>query len=229
MSTTTCAGFQVPLNYVALGDSLTVGVGSAIFTPGFVGDYTLLSQSALCAPICPRVFAKIGATTDEILQSLSIPEVAYHISHADIITLTAGGNDLIHAAEAFLVNHKVQDLETAVNQSTANISKIICKIHELNPPEKHTYILRILDLYNPFPNISETRPWIHAFNTHLASFSSMPHIGIANIYSPFEGRQKELLSSDHVHPNPKGYKVMAEATYRLGYDHLLRKTLPQTG
>lgn len=210
------------LHYVALGDSLTVGVGTPLFTPAFVDWYLEMSEQALKHTIYFNVFAKIGATTDRILRFLSIPEVAVNVSHADIITLTAGGNDLIHAAETFLITKKTQDLEDALTKSTANIGEIIDKIHALNPPHKHTFIIRLLNLYNPFPDIPEADSWIQHFNAHLALFSKMPHIGVADIYHPFAGRQRELLSRDHVHPNSTGYKVMAEATHLLGYDHLLK-------
>ena len=210
------------LRYVALGDSLTVGVGTPLFSRAFVDRYLELSEQALKHAIYLNIFAKIGATTEEILQCLSMPEVAVNISFADIITLTAGGNDLIHAAETFLITKKSQDLEDALNKSMAHIGKIIDKIHTLNPPQKHTYIIRLLNLYNPFPDIPEADSWIQNFNAHLAMFSKMPHIGVVDIYHPFAGRQGELLSLDHIHPNSTGYKVMAEATHLLGDDLLLK-------
>jgi uncharacterized protein (TIGR01732 family) len=211
------------LRYVALGDSLTVGVGAPLFTrASFVDRYQQLSERALKHIIYLNTFAKIGATTEEVLQDLSRSEVAVNVSHANIITLTAGGNDLIQAAESFLKSKKTQDLEEALDKSTSNIANIIDKIHALNPPQNHTYIIRLLNLYNPFPDIPEADSWIQDFNTHLAMFSKMPHIGVVDIYHPFAGRQRELLSIDKIHPNPIGYKIMAEATYQLGYDHLLK-------
>lgn len=210
------------LYYVALGDSLTVGVGT-LFSRTFVDHYLELSEQALKHFIYLTICAKAGAITEEILQCLSMPDVALCVAHADIITLTAGGNDLIHAAEKFLITKKTQDLNDALNDSMTNIAGIIDKIHALNPPEKNTYIIRILNLYNPFPDIPEVDSWIRDFNAHLATFSRMPHIGIVDIYHPFAGKQNEILSVDHVHPNAIGYKVMAEATYQLGYDHLLKK------
>ncbi|MED3564215.1 GDSL-type esterase/lipase family protein [Bacillus xiapuensis] len=211
-----------PLYYVALGDSLTVGVGVPIFTRAFVDQYLELSEQALNHNIYLTIFAKVEATTEEILQWLSLPEVAVKVSHSDIITLTAGANDLIHAAEAFLITKSTKDFNDALNKSIKNIARIIDKIHALNPLQKYTYLIRLLNLYNPFPDIPEADSWIQNFNARLKMFSKIPHIGVADIYHPFAGRQKELLSIDNVHPNAMGYKVMAESTYQLGYDHFLQ-------
>lgn len=208
--------------YLALGDSLTVGVGSGLFAPGFVGCYHQLSEAALKRPICQRVYAKVGATTKEVLQSLEIPEIAAAVHEADIVTITAGANDLIDAAEEFLVNKKATVLESALKISTTNLSKILDKIHAIHAPKDNTYIIRLLNLYNPLPNIPQIDPWIQQFNSHLSHFSSLPHIKIADIYHPFAGHQQALLSADHIHPNSRGYDVMANAVYQLGFDHLTR-------
>jgi lysophospholipase L1-like esterase len=37
------------------------------------------------------------------------------------------------------------------------------------------------------------------------------------VYHAFLGREKELLFLDGIHPNPKGYKVIAEQMHQLGY------------
>lgn len=203
------------LHYVALGDSLTVGVGTPLFTRTFVDRYVELSEQALGHCIYVNVFARVGATTKEILQCLSKPEVAVKIANADIITVTAGANDLIHAAEKFLITKKMQDLNDALNKSIMNIARIIDEIHDVNPPDKNIYIIRLVNLYNPFPNNPKADSWIQDFNAYLARFSRMPHIDIVDIYHPFAGRQR-----DCVHPNATGYNVMAEAAYQLGYDYL---------
>ncbi|RYM06205.1 hypothetical protein EWH99_03745 [Sporolactobacillus sp. THM7-7] len=78
--------------YVALGDSLTVGVGSTLFLPDFVAHYRKTLETVLRQPVGLRVLAKNGATTEDILYALQHPEVEKTIREADVITITAGGN-----------------------------------------------------------------------------------------------------------------------------------------
>ena len=95
------------INYCGLGDSLTVGVGSNIFEKGFIGKYLFLTRKRpFNQPIAPAVFARVGATTGDILKSFEHPFVCRTIKEAEIITITAGGNDLIDAAEQFSTRQK---------------------------------------------------------------------------------------------------------------------------
>jgi lysophospholipase L1-like esterase len=43
------------------------------------------------------------------------------------------------------------------------------------------------------------------------------------LYSAFKGREEELLSRDNVHPNQKGYIVMAKTIEGLGYGPLTNR------
>jgi len=212
---------QHPLHYVALGDSLTVGVGSDLFHPGFVDRYAEEASRTLGQPVFTDKYARTGATSGEILGALYLPVVSESLQTSDIVTLTAGGNDLIDAAETFFIDQNENRLMSALETAMANIKRIIERIHVIHNPEHHRYIMRILNLYNPFPAIPQANAWIQNFNNHLSGFARYPHIKIADIYSAFQGRQNELLSLDRIHPNARGYTVMAEVLNRLGYDPLI--------
>ncbi|MFC7394415.1 GDSL-type esterase/lipase family protein [Scopulibacillus cellulosilyticus] len=214
-------GNPCPFHYVALGDSLTVGVGAGIFNPGFVNEYRLMAEQSLQRPISFNIFAKTGTTSQQILDSLSLPEITSHICHSEIITLTAGGNDLIKSGKNFLMNKNEEVLEESLSNATANISKIIDTIHQIHADKNQPFILRLFNIYNPFPKIKFIDPWLQQFNAHLASFSKQPHIEVADIYTAFSGKQNFLLSLDHIHPNIRGYHVMAQTVNNLGYDGLI--------
>lgn len=209
-----------PIQYTALGDSLTVGVGADLFSPGFVLRYGRDAERALGQPVFIEKIAKNGATSGEILHALDVPQVAYAVRSSKIITITAGGNDLIDAAERYLIDRHEAALFKALDTATANIHRMIDRIHAIHNPTPHQYILRLLNLYNPFPGIPQADLWIKRFNSGLAGFTAYPHIKIADIYSAFQGRQSELLKPFGVHPNDRGYAVMADVLDRLGYDHI---------
>ncbi|MGE7672886.1 GDSL-type esterase/lipase family protein [Lysinibacillus sp. NPDC094403] len=203
------------LRYLALGDSLTVGIGVLFLDPGFVEYYRSLSQQILKKHISYQKYARSGATTEDVLAMLDTPIVMEAVNCANIITITAGGDDLINAAKGYLINKNEKSISQAIKQSGNNISKILKKIHQLDKQDK--YILRLQNLYNPFIDIPIADEAIRAFNSLINSFGQELNVKVADIYSVFKGNEKFLLSPGGIHPNSRGYYQMALALSRLGY------------
>lgn len=84
--------------YVALGDSISSGYGleeeAQRFTQqvAYENGYTLIS------------LAQNGETSQTLLQRLQAPEAMEAVAQADVITMTIGGNDLMHALYVYLVD-----------------------------------------------------------------------------------------------------------------------------
>ncbi|GGL53359.1 GDSL-type esterase/lipase family protein [Sporolactobacillus putidus] len=208
--------YNYPL-YAALGDSLTVGVGSTIFMPNFVKCFHQSLESFFRQPIARLVFARNGATTGEILESLSRPDVSQAVGSARFITLTGGGNDLLRAGKVWLKTRDNTFILSALHESFANIEQIITKIIDLHSSDPEPFMIRILNLYNPVPYIPESHIWLETFNEKLLSLERFAEVRIADIYHAFYGREPHLLARDHTHPNPLGYRIMADTTARLGF------------
>ena len=206
------------LRYLALGDSLTVGVGIPAFDPGFVEYYRCLSQQTLNRCILYRKYARSGATTDDILTMIHSPIITEAVKYANIITITAGGDDLINAAERFIKNKNEETMSHALEQSQKNYSKILGEIHHIDKQDK--YIIRLTNLYNPFPDIPVAEEGIKKFNSLINRFGQEKNVKVADIYSVFKGNEKFLLSRTGVHPNSRGYYQMALAFLEQGYSPL---------
>ncbi|MEB2281934.1 GDSL-type esterase/lipase family protein [Lysinibacillus xylanilyticus] len=206
------------LRYLAIGDSLTVGIGVPFLDPGYVEYYKYLSQQILTKRISYQKHARSGATTEDILAMLNAPIVREAVKCANVITITGGGNDLINAAKEFLINKNEECISHAIKQSGKNISKILEKIHHLDKQEK--YILRLQNLYNPFSDIPIADEGIRTFNSLINRFGRELNVKVADIYSVFKGNEKALLSSGGIHPNSRGYYQMAIALSKLGYSPL---------
>ncbi|OEH93785.1 GDSL-type esterase/lipase family protein [Bacillus solimangrovi] len=211
------------LYYVALGDSLTVGVGTTLFTPGFVYRYANKSERHVQEAIFYQTCAETGATSKEILDSLNYRSVQRKIRQANIITITAGGNDLIQAARIYENTKDETVFFKSLSSAKQNMTLMINKITALKQNIKgQRYIIRILNLYNPLPTISVANKWIDQYNHHLSQLTSHPHVLVANINRVFKGHEKQLLSKDHIHPNDLGYERMAIALEQLGYRELMK-------
>ncbi len=84
-------------SYVALGDSISTGYGLEGYQPGTlpVNSFTYLLAEKLGYELTN--FAVDGNTADGILEQLATETVMDAVEDADLITITAGGNDLVGA------------------------------------------------------------------------------------------------------------------------------------
>jgi lysophospholipase L1-like esterase len=206
--------------YVALGDSLSVGVGASIFSPGFVQRYQRLAAMELEDHVYVRTFAQPGFQSLDVLLELDNDFVKEQIKDADIITITVGGNDLIQAASKFRSDQNEKDFSLALEECMGNFRKIMNGITDLKHDSIHPYIVRLVNLYNPFPNDPLAVKWITKFNLQLKSFLKNPAVSIAEVDRLFRDYEKEYLAHDGIHPNDIGYERIAESLHRLGYGEL---------
>ena len=58
--------------------------------------------------------------------------------------------------------------------------------------------------------------WVERFNRHIESFPKDCHVKVADIFSLFNGKVNEILSADNIHPNAKGYGIIARVVAGLG-------------
>jgi lysophospholipase L1-like esterase len=207
------------LLYVALGNSLTAGIGAG-FSPGFVQRYHQFAKQMLNKRIYLQVIARPGATTEDILKMIQHPSIKRAIRQASIITLSAGGNDLIQAARVYFRTNEQRVLEEALHRCRENMANILKEIGQIKSDFDAPFIIRLVDLYNPLPDLELADKWVRLFNQHLGSFTN-GQIAITNVYSAFKGKEDQFLSSDRLHPNPEGYQIIAEELNRLGYSPLV--------
>ncbi|MCY7834663.1 GDSL-type esterase/lipase family protein [Bacillus haynesii] len=208
------------LQYTALGDSLTVGVGAGLFEPGFVQRYKRKMEVDLNEEVSLLVFAKSGLETSEILAMLNEPFIMEQVKKADVITITGCGNDLLQSLEIYEKEKDEHVFLEASSHCQKSYSGMLEKIRDIKGEKDTRYLVRLLNLYNPFPSIELADKWISGFNRHLKQLESAPQIKVIDTYAVFKGREKEYLSIDRVHPNSRGYEAMAEKLRAAGYGPL---------
>lgn len=216
----TGGGKEMTLQYTALGDSLTVGVGAGLFEPGFVQRYKRKMEVDLNEEVSLLVFAKSGLETSEILAMLNEPFIMEQVKKADVITITGCGNDLLQSLEIYEKEKDEHVFLEASSHCQKNYSGMLEKIKDIKGEKDTRYLVRLLNLYNPFPSIELADKWISGFNRHLKQLESAPQIKVIDTYAVFKGREKEYLSIDRVHPNSRGYEAMAEKLRAAGYGPL---------
>lgn len=209
---------RLPIFYVALGDSLTVGIGAFIL-PGFVKAYQRLASKALQSDIDVFNFGRHGATTNDLLEKVKLPVVRLAIQHAQLFTISIGGNDLRRVAPKYFWNKDGQLIRRTILQAHQNIGKVLAEIKSLKEGETD-YLIRLLNLYNPYPGVADAAYWITKFNQGLLRFEEQ-QVKVVDIYRPFKGMEKTYISLDGLHPNGKGHSLIAKQLNESGYAPLL--------
>lgn len=207
------------INYLALGDSLTVGIG-ATRKGGFVREYTSLTEATMLRRIMTKNISKKRLTSAELVRLLNYPHLKSAIFEANIITISIGGNDLIQANRQFLTNHNQNSFHFALHSLSVNLQFILQSIAEIKKNNSQSYMIRVIGLYNPYPELPYSHYWVNAFNKKMSEITSK-YGKFVYLHSIFARLGDSVLSFDILHPNFYGYQVIAAELYRTGYHELI--------
>jgi len=222
--------------YIALGDSLAFGVG--VSDPS-TGSYVALTSDVLRKSERYRErglqlinLSAPGATSGDLLLpdgqlDSAVKEIRdrqQDTSSADdnveIISIDIGGNDLLSltsrdspcfsdsAAEACL-----QRFGSVLADLHDNLSEALRRLREAAPDAG----IFVIDLYNPYSGTGNPLEPIaglavQQLNGVIGAVSADAELQVkmADIFQLFQGRGRQWIAADGLHPNEKGYAVMAE-------------------
>jgi lysophospholipase L1-like esterase len=192
------------ISYLALGDSLTEGIGAASLDRHWVSQYFQhLAHSEHCSF---RNLGVSGMTSRELYSLINIPSFARLIPRSTHITITTGGCDFIELYENKSLSFR--KLLTVTRNVLTQVEQILAHIRTLAPNTK----IQFLGFYLPLPayQIGEKR---------AVGFAQMMNKCYENIGRKF---QAELINPfdiffrrfdyfiDEVHPNQAGYDAISQ-------------------
>lgn len=219
------------LNYVAIGDSLTEGIGDSTNQGGFV---PLLSQSLTQSydyKVSYKNYGIAGNTSQQILTRIKKQKtIQQNLSKADVMTLTVGGNDVMAVIRKKLTNLTVSSFKKPESTYQKKLRQII-DLARRDQPDLPIYILGI---YNPFylnfPDMTEMQDiinnWNDATQTVTKEYKRVYFVPINDLlYRGIDGQEgivqtsgdqttvvnDALFTGDHFHPNNTGYQIMSDA------------------
>lgn len=231
---------KAKLHYVALGDSLTRGVGDATKQGGFV---PLLAQSLTNDydyQVTYENYGVPGNTSGQILDRLEEkPEISKDIKKADVMTLTVGGNDLRKVILDNILDLQIETFEKPAEAYSQRLVKIIQFIRKKNPDLP----IYVLGVYNPyylnFPNLTAMQTIVDSWNKTtedtVTDFKNVYFVPINDLlYKGLKGEKgveeqvdtasstttdnktkkvdnNLLYEGDKFHPNNTGYEIMKQA------------------
>ena len=219
-------------NYVAVGDSLTEGVGDTTNQGGFV---PLLSQAMTDTYNYQVTYSNYGIsgnTSQQILSRMTKQEaIQKSLAKADMMTLTVGGNDVM----AVIRKHLTQLSVSTFKRPATAYQKRLRQIIELARSENEDLPIYVLGIYNPFylnfPEMTEMQEIIDNWNESTESvtdeYDNVYFVPINDqLYKGIDGEEgivstsgdqttvinDALFSGDHFHPNNIGYQIMSDVT-----------------
>ncbi|WP_176546112.1 SGNH/GDSL hydrolase family protein [Bacillus wiedmannii] len=196
------------LQIVSLGDSLTRGVGDKEGI-GYIGRMKEDLQKDYKQKVALTNLAVSGAKMPDLLKQIESSGAQYSIKQADVIGLTIGGNDLFPGWESLgKIDLETYRPDTGTFQNEAK--KIIEEIRKLNTDSPIFW----LGLYNPFEDVEDLKGSSNIVVDWNASLEKLAinnkNVYITPTFDLFQNRGKDLLYSDHFHPNEIGYTYMAD-------------------
>jgi lysophospholipase L1-like esterase len=213
---TTIADSRIMWDYVALGDSLAAGVGAR---RGYVPRYAEHLQRDTDANVRVTNLGVSGQTSSQLRHSLRTdPEIRKALRGAEVVTLNIGLNDLGQARSAYESgtcggSHNRACLREVVDKVERNWDAIIHEISSLRSSEDT--IIRILGLgYTPRTE-GVFGPYLARVMRHIDSAAIDADIPYAEVRLADEG-----MSADGLHPNDKGYRLIADRLRTFGYKPL---------
>ncbi|RUS47040.1 GDSL-type esterase/lipase family protein [Cohnella sp. AR92] len=201
------------IHILALGDSLTLGIGDEK-GEGYAGKVKNLLRQESKQEVYVWNMAVSGAKTTDLLNELESSTLLSYAEQADIILFTIGGNDLNQWAmpsadgtEDLQMNY--EEARQHLPEASARLKRIMAILEQHAPKARIVYV----GLYHPYPDNDPDRiggyiiqQW-NAESEQLAN--AYPNMVVVPIYDFFQTKWSEYLFADHYHPNGAGYAEIA--------------------
>ncbi|MFB5662453.1 SGNH/GDSL hydrolase family protein [Alteribacillus sp. HJP-4] len=197
---------------VALGDSLTQGVGDPEDNGGYVGLLEeALSENEDNPSIEIENYGKRGSRSDQLINRLEEPAVSESVEEADIILITIGANDIMEIVKSNFKNLTYDAFSDETNDYESRIAQLFAAIRSKNE-DAH---IHLIGFYNPFneyfSQIPELNQIVEEWNTiGEEQVSQDENASFIPTYDLFKLADERYYSEDNFHPNLRGYALMAE-------------------
>lgn len=198
------------IQYVALGDSLTEGVGDELGQHGYVGRMQKEMETWKgVKSVTVTNTAKRGRRSDQLIDQIQSGKLDDALERADIISLTIGGNDLMKIVRANitdLTKEVFDDKRPAFQQRYETIMQLI---RERNPDAP----IILIGIYNPLSIFtkekSDMNTIMREWNSDIRGFANQDaHAVFINVEDLFDSNDNMVYHTDFFHPNAKGYDQM---------------------
>ncbi len=175
------------VHFVAVGDSLTEGIGDETKRGGFVPIVANdIEERYRLTSVELENYGVAGERSDQILKRIKKEKkILKNIATADILTLTVGGNDLMKVIQDNFFGLSISTLQ----KPQAKYQKRVAQIIEVMQSENQNAPIYVFGIYNPFylnfPEITDMQKivdnWNLATETTTKKFQNVHFIPINDL------------------------------------------------
>lgn len=201
--------FLKRLHIVAIGDSITRGVGDETKKFGYVG---ILKEklNTINQIVTIDNHGVTGNRSDQLLDRLDKPEVIEDIKRSDTVFITIGANDILKIFKENFINLDLDQFSDEQDEYRKRITDILDRIKHINNDTS----IYLIGFYNPFKtffaDIDEVDFIVDYWNNIgyevTTQFDNVYYIPTKDLYN---GPATTYLSEDNFHLNHNGYQKMA--------------------
>jgi lysophospholipase L1-like esterase len=226
--------------YLALGDSLSEGIGAsdrektsfvALVHEGLGVDVELMNRGVAGDTSQDLIDEQLDGATAEIVSRNGDADAKNDIA---VVTLEIGGNDLLEIFFDLVLPGTCPNVEDGLN--TPECVDAVRETLDAFAPNLHLILERLreadqdvpiflLTLYNPFSGGAAAldelvdlalegragTPFPEGLNDIIREEAEAGSARLVDVYPSFEGKAREYIASDVIHPNDDGYRAMADA------------------
>ncbi|KRM11546.1 SGNH/GDSL hydrolase family protein [Paucilactobacillus suebicus] len=184
--------FKKSVNLVAMGDSLTQGVGDQDKNGGYVGIIKPEIEKKYNTTVHASNFGVAGDRSDQILSRLNKEKNFQNkLKSADVIVMTVGGNDLLQSLQKnlFLTSKTkfTKNMSEASQKYSTKLDKLFKTVRKYNPNAP----IFLFSVYNPFyvyfANVNTITQSVVAWNSDtqkaLSNYGPAYFVNINNLMS----------------------------------------------
>ncbi|MCM3693768.1 GDSL-type esterase/lipase family protein [Neobacillus niacini] len=197
------------INLVALGDSITHGVGDPT-NEGYIEGVKEKLEEVHKTPIKVSNFAIPRYSTDKVLEQLQDKKINAQIKKGKYIILYIGTNDFRKSANYQFNPLDVKRINDGKVRFTTNLTKILESIRKNNSAAP-IFVLGLYQPYVEYANREEILSTIKDWNDEIVKvadhFDQTYFVATLDL---FQEKPKSTYFSDSLHPNPAGYQLIAE-------------------
>jgi len=227
--------------YIALGDSISAGVGASDPTST---AFVPLVQKSLGPSFELLNLGHSGDTSQSLLDHGHLDKAITEIKQrrddknpnndVKLVTMEIGGNDLLALNISLVVSGACPDLPAALQKRECvdpltqafqrfdpNLRAALTRLREADPELP----IVLMTLYNPasgrlsiLGQLAQlvldglpNTPFAEGVNDIIRAQAQEKGAIVVDLYPLFEGKAGQLISQDSIHPNDEGYRVIAEA------------------